>query len=120
MGKLGGGELNYHSDLDIVFLYDGGDETWWAEHARGIAPHELFSDPSPYLFAVFAPTAHERCTLTSPAKARHVLRVHRARRGTTELIFEDRTLAPTGSTVRPCSSNSAATARIWGGPSRCW
>jgi len=64
-----------------------------ARDVEAIAPHELFSDPSPYLFAVFAPTAHERCTLTSPAKARHVLRVHRARRGTTELIFEDRTLA---------------------------
>ena len=24
MGKLGGLELNYHSDLDIIFLYDGG------------------------------------------------------------------------------------------------
>jgi len=64
-----------------------------ARDVEAIAPHELFSDPSPYLFALFAPTAHERCTLTSPAKARHVLRVHRARRGTTELIFEDRTLA---------------------------
>jgi DNA-binding MarR family transcriptional regulator len=31
--------------------------------------------------------------LTSPGKARHVLRVYHARRGTTELIFEDRTLA---------------------------
>jgi glutamate-ammonia-ligase adenylyltransferase len=41
LGKLGGGELNYHSDLDIVFLYDAGPETWWG--ARGIAPHELFS-----------------------------------------------------------------------------
>jgi 50S ribosomal protein L16 3-hydroxylase len=64
-----------------------------AREVEAIAPHELFSDPSPYLFAVFAPTPHERCTLTSPAKARHVLRVHQARRGTTELIFEDRPLA---------------------------
>jgi hypothetical protein len=31
--------------------------------------------------------------LTSRGKARHALRVHQARRGTTELIFEDRTLA---------------------------
>jgi glutamate-ammonia-ligase adenylyltransferase len=43
LGKLGGGELNYHSDLDIVFLYDAGDEAWWSEHAGGLAPHEFFS-----------------------------------------------------------------------------
>ena len=43
MGKLGGGELNYHSDLDIVFLYDAGPEAWWAEHGGGVAPHEYFS-----------------------------------------------------------------------------
>jgi len=41
MGKLGGGELNYHSDLDIVFVYDGGPEDWWIE--RGVAAHEYFS-----------------------------------------------------------------------------
>ncbi|PLX95937.1 MAG: bifunctional [glutamate--ammonia ligase]-adenylyl-L-tyrosine phosphorylase/[glutamate--ammonia-ligase] adenylyltransferase [Desulfuromonas sp.] len=27
MGKLGGCELNYHSDLDIIFIYDGEGET---------------------------------------------------------------------------------------------
>jgi 50S ribosomal protein L16 3-hydroxylase len=78
------------------YASSGGSRALLQEAAReveSIAPHELFSDPSPYLFAFFAPTPHERCTLTSPAKARHVLRVHRARRGTTELIFEDRTLA---------------------------
>jgi glutamate-ammonia-ligase adenylyltransferase len=41
LGKLGGGELNYHSDLDIIFLYDAGPEAWWT--ARGMAPHEFFS-----------------------------------------------------------------------------
>ncbi len=30
MGKLGGGELGYHSDLDLIFLYPEGQE---AEHA---------------------------------------------------------------------------------------
>jgi glutamate-ammonia-ligase adenylyltransferase len=43
LGKLGGGELNYHSDLDIVFLYDAGPEAWWAAQAAGLAPHEYFS-----------------------------------------------------------------------------
>lgn len=27
MGKLGGRELNYHSDLDLIFIYDGEGET---------------------------------------------------------------------------------------------
>ncbi len=27
MGKLGGRELNYHSDLDIIFIYEGAGET---------------------------------------------------------------------------------------------
>ncbi|NJC87194.1 MAG: bifunctional [glutamate--ammonia ligase]-adenylyl-L-tyrosine phosphorylase/[glutamate--ammonia-ligase] adenylyltransferase [Desulfuromonas sp.] len=27
MGKLGGNELNYHSDLDIIFVYEGDGET---------------------------------------------------------------------------------------------
>ncbi len=40
MGKLGGGELNYHSDLDLIFVYDPGDATWWRERP---APHELFT-----------------------------------------------------------------------------
>ena len=60
---------------------------------ESIAPHELFADPSPYLFAFFAPTAHDRCTLTSRGRAQHVLRVYHAHRGSTELVFEDRTLA---------------------------
>ncbi|TYO99085.1 glutamate-ammonia-ligase adenylyltransferase [Geothermobacter ehrlichii] len=31
MGKLGGRELNYHSDLDLIFVYDGDGETGPAE-----------------------------------------------------------------------------------------
>ena len=40
MGKLGGGELAYHSDLDLIFVYDAGDPGWWRER---LAPHELFT-----------------------------------------------------------------------------
>src|SRR5262249_60928089 len=40
MGKLGGEELNYHSDLDLIFVYDAGDPAWW--HDR-ITPHEFFT-----------------------------------------------------------------------------
>jgi glutamate-ammonia-ligase adenylyltransferase len=32
MGKLGAEELNYHSDLDLVFVYDPGDAAAWGEH----------------------------------------------------------------------------------------
>jgi glutamate-ammonia-ligase adenylyltransferase len=41
LGKLGGAELNYHSDLDIVFVYDAGSPEWWSE--KGLAPHEYFT-----------------------------------------------------------------------------
>jgi glutamate-ammonia-ligase adenylyltransferase len=40
MGKLGGAELNYHSDLDLIFVYDAGDAGWWRDR---IAPHEFFT-----------------------------------------------------------------------------
>jgi glutamate-ammonia-ligase adenylyltransferase len=39
LGKLGASELNYHSDLDLIFVYDAGDPATWA----GVAPHELFT-----------------------------------------------------------------------------
>jgi glutamate-ammonia-ligase adenylyltransferase len=38
MGKLGGGELNYNSDLDLIFVYREDDD----EHARLVA-HEQFT-----------------------------------------------------------------------------
>src|SRR5262249_10216144 len=40
MGKLGGSELNYHSDLDLIFVYDRGDASWWEGR---LAPREFFS-----------------------------------------------------------------------------
>ncbi len=40
MGKLGGEELNYHSDLDLIFVYDAGDPAWWRDR---VAPHECFT-----------------------------------------------------------------------------
>ncbi|MCA9264459.1 MAG: hypothetical protein KDA60_11445, partial [Planctomycetales bacterium] len=35
MGKLGGREPNYHSDLDIIFLYQGDGKTHHADRRRG-------------------------------------------------------------------------------------
>ncbi len=40
MGKLGSAELNYASDLDLIFIYDAGDEAWWSGRA---VPHEVFT-----------------------------------------------------------------------------
>jgi [glutamine synthetase] adenylyltransferase / [glutamine synthetase]-adenylyl-L-tyrosine phosphorylase len=34
MGKLGGRELGYHSDLDLIFLYPGGAEAGFERYAR--------------------------------------------------------------------------------------
>ena len=41
MGKLGSGELNYNSDLDLIFVYDAGDPAWWA--GRAIPAGEFFA-----------------------------------------------------------------------------
>src|SRR5438132_468567 len=40
LGKLGGGELAYASDLDLIFVYDPGDLAWWNGRA---VPHEFFT-----------------------------------------------------------------------------
>ncbi len=40
MGKLGGGELNVSSDIDLVFLYPGEGETRGGE--RSVSNHEFF------------------------------------------------------------------------------
>src|SRR5205823_703024 len=40
LGTLGGGELGYASDLDLIFVYDPGDPEWWSGRAL---PHEFFT-----------------------------------------------------------------------------
>jgi len=40
MGKLGGGELNYHSDLDIIFVYD---HQGYTDGEKQISNHEYFA-----------------------------------------------------------------------------
>ena len=40
MGKLGGGDLNYHSDLDIIFVYDHQGMT---DGEKPISNHEYFA-----------------------------------------------------------------------------
>ena len=39
LGKLGGQELNYSSDIDLIFLYDQAGRT---DHKRSISNHEFF------------------------------------------------------------------------------
>jgi glutamate-ammonia-ligase adenylyltransferase len=40
MGKLGGAELNYASDLDLIFIYETDPPEWWEGR---LAPHEFFT-----------------------------------------------------------------------------
>ena len=40
MGKMGGGDLNYHSDLDIIFVYDHQGTT---DGEKQISNHEYFA-----------------------------------------------------------------------------
>ncbi len=42
LGKLGGGELNYSSDIDLLFLYDGEGVTPGGESGRELAASEYF------------------------------------------------------------------------------
>jgi glutamate-ammonia-ligase adenylyltransferase len=40
MGKLGSAELNYASDLDLIFIYEADPPEWWDGR---LAPHEFFT-----------------------------------------------------------------------------
>ncbi|XLM22129.1 bifunctional glutamine synthetase adenylyltransferase/deadenyltransferase, partial [Chromobacterium piscinae] len=49
MGKLGGGELNVSSDIDLIFIYPEGGET---NGARRISNHEYFTQLGKRLIAL--------------------------------------------------------------------
>lgn len=51
MGKLGGRELNYHSDLDIIYVYDGPGMT---NGARSISNHEYFAKLGQKIISILA------------------------------------------------------------------
>lgn len=51
MGKLGGRELNYHSDLDIIFIYEGDGET---RPAPGGDPERFRPQTNPEYFSRLA------------------------------------------------------------------
>lgn len=54
MGKLGGAEINYHSDLDLIFVYDGDE----ADEER-LSAHECFSRFAQRLIALLQTTTRE-------------------------------------------------------------
>lgn len=56
MGKLGGRELNYHSDLDIIFIYDHQGET---DGAKQITNHEFFAKLAQKLISVLSTQTRE-------------------------------------------------------------
>ncbi len=56
MGKLGGRELNYHSDLDIIFIYDHQGQT---NGAKQISNHEYFAKLAQKLISILSTQTRE-------------------------------------------------------------
>lgn len=55
MGKLGGGELNFSSDIDLIFLHPGGSDS---DGRRSLSAHEYFERVSRMIVALIEePTA---------------------------------------------------------------
>ncbi|HYM48643.1 MAG TPA: bifunctional [glutamate--ammonia ligase]-adenylyl-L-tyrosine phosphorylase/[glutamate--ammonia-ligase] adenylyltransferase, partial [Burkholderiaceae bacterium] len=52
MGKLGGGELNVSSDIDLIFVYDEDGETHGENVRRRISNHEFFAQLGRRLIAL--------------------------------------------------------------------
>ena len=56
MGKLGGGELNYHSDLDIIFVYDHQGDT---DGEKQISNHEYFAKLAQKIISILTTQTRE-------------------------------------------------------------
>lgn len=56
MGKLGGGELNYHSDLDIIFIYD---RQGYTDGVKQITNHEYFAKLAQKLIMILSTVTRE-------------------------------------------------------------
>lgn len=56
MGKLGGEELNYHSDLDIIFIYDHQGAT---DGEKQISNHEYFAKLAQKLISILSTQTRE-------------------------------------------------------------
>ncbi|HEU0265913.1 MAG TPA: bifunctional [glutamate--ammonia ligase]-adenylyl-L-tyrosine phosphorylase/[glutamate--ammonia-ligase] adenylyltransferase [Geobacterales bacterium] len=56
MGKLGGGELNYHSDLDIIFIYDHQGNT---DGEKQLTNHDYFARLAQKIISILTTTTRE-------------------------------------------------------------
>jgi glutamate-ammonia-ligase adenylyltransferase len=56
MGKMGAGELNYHSDLDIIYIYDRQGET---NGERRISNHEYFAKLGQNIISILSTQTRE-------------------------------------------------------------
>jgi len=56
LGKLGGGELNYHSDLDIIFVYD---HQGYTNGEKQISNHEYFAKLAQKIIAILTMQTRE-------------------------------------------------------------
>jgi len=56
MGKLGGGDLNYHSDLDIIFVYDRQGNT---DGEKQISNHEYFAKLAQKIISILSMQTRE-------------------------------------------------------------
>jgi glutamate-ammonia-ligase adenylyltransferase len=56
MGKLGGGDLNYHSDLDIIFVYD---HQGYTNGDKQISNHEYFAKLAQKVIAILTMQTRE-------------------------------------------------------------
>lgn len=56
MGKLGGGDLNYHSDLDIIFVYD---HQGYTDGEKQVSNHEYFAKLAQKIISVLTMQTRE-------------------------------------------------------------
>ncbi len=75
MGKLGGRELNYHSDLDLIFVYQGDGETrpvdgTDAERFRGLSNRDYFSRLAQRIISVLTLVTREGTVYEIDARLR--------------------------------------------------
>ncbi|HEY5975705.1 MAG TPA: bifunctional [glutamate--ammonia ligase]-adenylyl-L-tyrosine phosphorylase/[glutamate--ammonia-ligase] adenylyltransferase [Geobacteraceae bacterium] len=56
MGKMGGGELNYHSDLDIIYVYDHQGQT---DGEKQVSNHEYFAKLGQKLISILTTPTRE-------------------------------------------------------------
>ncbi|RMG92671.1 MAG: bifunctional [glutamate--ammonia ligase]-adenylyl-L-tyrosine phosphorylase/[glutamate--ammonia-ligase] adenylyltransferase, partial [Candidatus Dadabacteria bacterium] len=69
MGKLGGEEIDYHSDLDVVFVYEGPGETAGGE-ARPVSNAEYFARLAQRLITALATRTREGVAFRMDARLR--------------------------------------------------